>query len=387
LDRVIESGIMTQYRRSGGVDLSVVVPCHNEEECINEFHRRMRLVLDELGKTFEVIYINDGSSDRTAENLAGILARDANVVVIDLSRNHGHQLALSAGLDLAAGERVLAIDADLQDPPELLPEMMAVMDAGADVAFAKRISRAGESRFKKISASCFYRLLRGLSQTNLPVDTGDFRLMSKQVVDILRQMPEPHRFLRGMVAWVGFRQVAVNYHRDSRYAGKTKYGMRHMVGLAIDAVTGFATAPLRFMFYLSAMASLAAVGFIAWTVYAFIFLPVEARIAEITGATCGESLSAGQKRQPHGPIVVVGVGVQQSDRLPRSEGQAAPDDGDRERRWGDHRHEMIRTVAGRTVAMNPPIVARQQPIERGHQVRVGPGPQLDDDDAGGRVRH
>jgi dolichol-phosphate mannosyltransferase len=274
VERSIETGIIKQNRQSGGVDISVVVPCHNEEECINEFHRRMRLVLDELGKTFEIIFVNDGSSDRTAENLAGILSRDENAVVIDLSRNHGHQLALSAGLDLAAGERVLAIDADLQDPPELLPEMMAAMDAGADVAFGKRISRAGESSFKKITANFFYRILRGLSQTNLPVDTGDFRLMSKQVVDILRQMPEPHRFLRGMVAWVGFRQVAVNYNRDSRYAGKTKYGIGNMVGLAIDAITGFATAPLRFMFYLSATASVAALGFIGWTIWAFFTLPV-----------------------------------------------------------------------------------------------------------------
>jgi glycosyltransferase involved in cell wall biosynthesis len=256
------------------VCVSVIVPCHNEEECIDEFYRRMRRVLDELDSTFEMIFVNDGSTDRTAEKLVAIQDLDEHVVLVDLSRNHGHQLALSAGLDVTQGKRVLLIDADLQDPPELLPMMMAAMDAGADVAYARRISRAGESRFKRATAGFFYRLLRWLSQTELPIDTGDFRLMSGQVADILQQMPEPHRFLRGMVAWVGFRQVAVDYHRDSRFAGKTKYGIGSMVSLAIDAVTGFASAPLRFMFYLSAAASVAAAFFLAWTVYAFLFLSV-----------------------------------------------------------------------------------------------------------------
>ena len=257
---------------SEAVDVSVIVPCRNEQECIDEFHRRMGCVLEEMNRSYEMIFVNDGSSDRTLEHLLEIQRMDRNVVIVDLSRNHGHQLALSAGLEVAQGKRVLLIDADLQDPPELLPKMMAAMDAGADVAYAKRTSRAGESSFKRMTAGIFYRLLRRLSQTEVPVDTGDFRLMSRQVVDILRQMPEPHRFLRGMVTWVGFRQVAVNYHRDSRFAGKTKYRIGNMVGLAIDAVTGFASAPLRFMFYLSAAASVAAVCMLAWTVYAYFFL-------------------------------------------------------------------------------------------------------------------
>lgn len=259
---------------SEAVKVSVVVPCHNEEECIHEFHRRMRSVLEGMGARYEIIFVNDGSLDRTAEVLVEMQRLDRNVVVADLSRNHGHQLALSAGLSLARGQRILLIDADLQDPPELLPEMMAAMDAGADVAYAKRISRAGESRFKRWTAKIFYRVLRAVSHADVPVDTGDFRLISSQVADILRRMPEPHRFLRGMVAWVGFRQVAVTYGRDPRYGGKTKYDMGSMVALAIDAVTGFAAAPLRFMFYLSAAASVAAAGFLGWTIYAFLFLPV-----------------------------------------------------------------------------------------------------------------
>ncbi len=256
------------------VSVSVVAPCHNEQECIDEFYRRMRRVLEAAKRPYEMVFVNDGSSDRTAEKLIELQRRDQNVVIVDLSRNHGHQLALSAGLDVVQGERVLLIDADLQDPPELLPKLMAAMDAGADVAYARRISRARESSFKRVTAGLFYRLLRRLSKTEVPLDTGDFRLMSRRVVDLLRQMPEPHRFLRGMVAWVGFRQVAVNYHRDSRFAGKTKYSVKNMMGLAIDAITGFASAPLRFMFYLSAAAGVAAACFLAWTVYALVFLRV-----------------------------------------------------------------------------------------------------------------
>ncbi len=262
-----------KYDQSGqDIYVSVIAPCHNEEECIHEFHSRMRRVLVEVNKPYELIFVNDGSTDRTLEHLIEIQNTDPNIVIVDLSRNHGHQLALSAGLEIAQGERVLLIDSDLQDPPELLPEMMAAMDAGADVAYARRISRVGESRFKRMTAGLFYRFLRRLSKTEVPVDTGDFRLMSRRVADVLRQMPEPHRFIRGMVTWVGFHQVAVDYHRDSRFAGKTKYSVSGMVGLAMDAITGFASAPLRFLFYLGGAAGVAAACFLGWAVYAFLFL-------------------------------------------------------------------------------------------------------------------
>jgi dolichol-phosphate mannosyltransferase len=259
-------------RPGGAVSVSVIAPCYNEQECIDEFYRRMRRVLEATNRPYEMVFVNDGSSDRTAEKLIEIQCRDQNVVIVDLSRNHGHQLALSAGLEVARNERVLLIDADLQDPPELLPELMAAMDAGADVAYARRISRAGESSFKRMTAGLFYRLLRRMSKTDVPLDTGDFRLMSRRVADILRQMPEPHRFLRGMVTWVGFHQVAVNYHRDSRFAGKTKYSIKNMMALAIDAITGFASAPLRFMFYLSVAAGITAACFLTWTLYVLVFL-------------------------------------------------------------------------------------------------------------------
>lgn len=249
------------------VDISVVAPCHNEQECIHEFYTRMSRVLKQTAATYEIVFVNDGSSDRTGELLAEIALKDPLVVAVELSRNHGHQLALTAGLEVTRGERVLIIDADLQDPPELLPKLMVAMDAGADVAYAKRLSRTKETFFKKITAGLFYRLLRRVSRTNIPVDTGDFRLISRQVADILRAMPEPDRFIRGMVAWVGFRQVAVEYHRDPRFAGVTKYNLSKMLGLAIDAVTGFATAPLRFLFFFAVLALAAAAGSIGWTIY------------------------------------------------------------------------------------------------------------------------
>lgn len=257
---------------SRDVSVSVIIPCHNEEECVHELHSRLQRVLVEMDKSYELIFVDDGSSDRTAEQLIEIQHIDSNIVIVELSRNHGHQLALSAGLNVAQGERVLLIDADLQDPPELLPEMMAALDAGADVAYARRISRDGESRFKRMTAGIFYRFLHRLSKTDLPLDTGDFRLMSRRVADVLRQMPETHRFIRGMVTWIGFRQVAVDYHRDCRFAGKTKYSVSGMVGLAMDAITGFASAPLRFLFYLGAAAGVAAAGLLGWTIYGLLFL-------------------------------------------------------------------------------------------------------------------
>jgi glycosyltransferase involved in cell wall biosynthesis len=268
----VDKGFFNAATSSSGfplasVAISVVAPCHNEEECICEFYSRMSRVLEQSDASYEIVFVNDGSSDRTGELLAEIAQSDKHVVAVELSRNHGHQLALTAGLEVARGERILIIDADLQDPPELLPKLMAAMDSGADVAYAKRLSRTKETIFKKLTAGLFYRLLRRVSRTNIPVDTGDFRLISRQVADILRAMPEPDRFIRGMVAWVGFRQVAVEYHRDPRYAGVTKYSFSKMLGLAIDAVTGFATAPLRFLFFFAVMALAAAVGSFAWAGY------------------------------------------------------------------------------------------------------------------------
>ena len=219
--------------------LSVVVPCYDEAAVIRELHRRVTTVCRSLvGDSYELVLVNDGSRDKTWEILQMLAHCDDLVFAVDLSRNHGHQLALSAGLSLARGDRILVIDADLQDPPELLPHMMQLMDDGADVVYGQRVERDGETWFKKVSARTFYRLLLRMTDVPIPQDTGDFRLMSRRVVDALLAMPEYQRFIRGMVAWIGFRQVPLQYHRDKRFAGETKYSFGKMLTFALDAITG-----------------------------------------------------------------------------------------------------------------------------------------------------
>jgi dolichol-phosphate mannosyltransferase len=229
------------------LSLSIVVPCYNEEACLGALHARLsraaRLV---AGDSYEIVLVNDGSRDSSWEMMRALSASDPHLVAINLSRNHGHQLALTAGLDLCAGARILIIDADLQDPPELLAEMFATMDAQrADVVYAVRRARAGETAFKRSTAKLFYRLLSRMAEIEIPLDTGDFRLMSRRALDALLSLPEQARFIRGMVAWVGFRQVPIAYDRAERHAGQSKYPLSKMVRFALDAVTGFSTAPLR----------------------------------------------------------------------------------------------------------------------------------------------
>lgn len=228
--------------------LSIVVPCYNEEACLDELHRRLTLAAAAaVGADYEIVLVNDGSRDRTWEIMRRLADGDPRLVAINLSRNHGHQLALTAGLDLCAGERILIIDADLQDPPELLGEMLAEMDRQqADVVYAVRRARAGETAFKRGTAKAFYRVLSKLAEIEIPLDTGDFRLMSRRALDALLALPEQARFIRGMVAWIGFRQVPIAYDRAERHAGETNYPLGKMMRLALDAVTGFSIAPLRF---------------------------------------------------------------------------------------------------------------------------------------------
>ena len=227
--------------------ISIVVPCYNEEACLAELHARLGAAARGVaGESYEIVLVNDGSRDGSWEMMRGLSAADPHLVAINLSRNHGHQLALTAGLDLCSGERILIIDADLQDPPELLPEMIAEMERqGADVVYAVRRARAGETAFKLATAKLFYRALSKLAEIEIPRDTGDFRLMSRRALDALLSLPEQARFIRGMVAWVGFRQVPIVYDRAERHAGETKYPLSKMMRFALDAVTGFSTAPLR----------------------------------------------------------------------------------------------------------------------------------------------
>ena len=249
--------------------LSVVVPCYNEAACLDILHARIAdAARAAVGDSFELVLINDGSRDASWATMQRLADADHHVVAINLSRNHGHQLALTAGLDLCAGEQILIIDADLQDPPELLADMLGVMAREqADVVYAVRRKRQGETVFKRATAALFYRLLDRVTDTPIPLDTGDFRLMSRRALDAFLSLPEQARFIRGMVAWIGFRQVPFPYDRAERHAGETNYPFGKMMRLALDAVTGFSTAPLRFASHASvilAAASLLLLFYIAW---------------------------------------------------------------------------------------------------------------------------
>jgi dolichol-phosphate mannosyltransferase len=246
--------------------LSIVAPCYNEAEGLSEFCRRAKAAAEAVaGGSFEIILVDDGSSDNTWGVISGLAADIPQVLGVKLLRNHGHQLAATSGLAVARGERVLLIDADLQDPPELLAEMMAIMDQGADVVYGQRSERKGETKFKLITASVFYRLLTRLTSISIPQDTGDFRLMKARIVHILLNMPERHRFIRGMVSWIGGRQVALRYTRDARYAGATKYPLRKMIRFAIDAITSFSIIPLRVSAWMGLISAVFAVGLLIYT--------------------------------------------------------------------------------------------------------------------------
>lgn len=231
--------------------LAVVAPCYNEEGGLPEFVRRLKAVCISLGCTYEIILVNDGSRDRTLQVACELALADPTLKVINLLRNFGHQAAVTAGLDAANGDVVVLIDSDLQDPPEVITEMIARWKAGADVAYGQRRTREGESGFKRFTAKLFYRLLRRMTKSDIPADTGDFRLMDRKVAEALRGMRERHRFIRGMVSWVGGRQEAVLYDRKPRFAGETKYPLRKMISFAIDAITSFSVVPLRLVTYLA----------------------------------------------------------------------------------------------------------------------------------------
>jgi dolichol-phosphate mannosyltransferase len=252
--------------------LSIVVPCFNEEACIPELHRRLTAAArPAAGDDYEIVLINDGSRDGSWAVMQKLAEADAHVLAINLSRNHGHQLALTAGLDLCRGQTILIIDADLQDPPELLPEMFETLRRlDADVVYGVRRSRAGETAFKRATAHGFYRLLSRATEIEIPVDTGDFRLMSRRALDALLAMPEQARFIRGMVAWIGFRQVPFAYDREQRFAGETKYPLRKMLRFAFDALTGFSSAPLKLASHAGLLLSLGSLLLLAYIGYAFV---------------------------------------------------------------------------------------------------------------------
>ena len=252
--------------------LSIVVPCYNEQECLAALHERLtRAARSAVGDDYELVLVNDGSRDRTWPMMRDLAASDPHLVAVNLSRNHGHQLALTAGLDLCRGDTILIIDADLQDPPELLGDMLEAMRReNADVVYGVRSSRAGETRFKRATAHAFYRMLARATDVDIPLDAGDFRLMSRRALNVLLSMPEQSRFIRGMVAWIGFRQVPFAYQRDERFAGETKYPLSKMIRFALDALTGFSSAPLKLASHASVWLAAGSVLLIAYIAFAWL---------------------------------------------------------------------------------------------------------------------
>jgi len=237
--------------------ISVVAPVYNEEEVLPELYRRVRQVLEETGEVWELVLVNDGSRDRSAEIIAELHKEDPRVNGVSFSRNFGFQIAVTAGLDHAQGEAVILTDADLQDPPEVFPRMIAKWREGYDVVYGVRTSREGETWFKLLTAKLFYRLIYRITSVDIPLDTGDFRLIDRRVVEAIRHMPERNRFLRGMVPWVGYRQTGIEYEREARFAGKSKFSsVGQMLPFAVDAVTSFSYFPLRIATYLGFMIAL-----------------------------------------------------------------------------------------------------------------------------------
>lgn len=249
--------------------LTFLLPCYNEGAVLSETYRRINAVAQALKKSYEIVLVNDGSTDNTLAQMLQLSQADPALVIVNLSRNHGHQIALSAGLNYCNGERVLIMDADLQDPPELLPDMLALMDQGADVVYAQRRSRPGDEVLKRIACAIFYRMLSRLSETPIPLDTGDFRLISRRVLELILEMPERHRFLRGMISWVGFRQVPFLYDRDKRFAGETKYPFSRLMRLALDGVVASSTRPLALASYAGMLFAGAGFVLIVYALYSW----------------------------------------------------------------------------------------------------------------------
>jgi dolichol-phosphate mannosyltransferase len=239
-----------RQKRSEQPFLSVVIPCYNEEKALPILHERLTAVLGQHFQRYEIVLANDGSRDGTARVIRELTEADAHVRGVDLSRNFGHQLCLTAGLDHARGDVIVMMDADLQDPPELIPDMLAKWRAGADVVYAVRKKRHGETLFKKATAAAFYRLMRFVTKIDIPVDTGDFRLIDRVALDAVLSLRESNRFLRGMFVWVGFRQEPIHYEREARVAGETHYPFRKMLRFAIDAITSFSWVPLQLAVWL-----------------------------------------------------------------------------------------------------------------------------------------
>ncbi len=246
--------------------LTILVPVFNEAETLPAFHRRLATVLDGLDLAADLLYVDDGSTDASRAAIAALREQDARVALLALSRNFGKEIAMAAGLDHASGDAVVIIDADLQDPPELIPQLVAKWHEGYDVVYATRTDRDGESWLKKATAHAFYRVIHHAATFEIPRDTGDFRLLSRRAVEALRRLPEQHRFMKGLFTWIGFRQTGIPYHREPRHAGQTKWNYWRLWNFALEGITSFTTAPLRLATYLGFLIALLAFAYGLWIV-------------------------------------------------------------------------------------------------------------------------
>ncbi|WP_243374163.1 glycosyltransferase family 2 protein [Geotalea sp. SG265] len=253
------------------ISFSVVVPVFNEEKVLPESYRRLTAVMEGLGEPYEIIFVNDGSSDRTMSILDELCERDRHIRIIDFAKNFGHQTAITAGMDYADGKAVVVIDADLQDPPELIPQMIQCWREGYDVVYGKRKERKGETFFKKMSAALFYRLMRKMTEVDIPVDTGDFRLIDRRVCDALKSIKERNRYIRGIISWLGFRQIGVEFDREERFAGETKYPLKKMLKFAFDAITSFSFKPLKLSSYLGLTLSFCSLIYLLFVIWQKLF--------------------------------------------------------------------------------------------------------------------
>jgi glycosyltransferase involved in cell wall biosynthesis len=318
--------------------VSIVIPIFNEETTIPELDRRLRELISTLEKSdvdCEVVFVNDGSADRSLAMLRDLAATDKRYKVVGFSRNFGHQVAITAGIDRADGDAVVVMDADLQDPPEVVAQMVGKWREGYDVVYGVRTRRPGETIFKRATAAFFYRLLRSLTGVQIPLDAGDFRLMSRPVVLALRALRERNRFVRGMVAWVGFRQTGLYYDRSERFAGETKYPLRKMLHFALDGLTSFSTLPLRVATWLGALAGVAAVGVGLWAIYVkfyvrgvvpgwttiMILVAFSASVQLMVTGILGEYIGRLYEEAKARPLYVVAEQINLSDRPPAPDGK------------------------------------------------------------------
>ena len=252
--------------------ISVVIPMYYEEEVAEECYKRLTKVLKSINNySYEIIFVNDGSKDKTLPILEGIAEKDKDVKVISFSRNFGHQCAVTAGIKFVTGDAVVIIDADLQDPPELIPDMLKLWEEGNEVIYAKRKTREGESKFKLFTAKMFYKTLNALSDVEIPKDTGDFRLVDRKVVDTINNMPEHNKFLRGLFSWVGYKQTPFEYERKERFAGKTKYPLKKMIKLASDGIISFSSKPLKLVGGIGILTILISIVLLIYSIVSYIF--------------------------------------------------------------------------------------------------------------------